>query len=208
MVILHQAVQMARQPGKREWEVLVRKSHNYKNGKSASEFPLRKATRLNLPAVTLRISYSIGMPDNVSKITAMASGILSHLNHWAICKPGGKQPGKQIPQKTPCCFSSPVIFVYCLPFSPFFRTKFEILVWCCFGAYTFRQRKHCCLFQKQVPLVRNVERWFLPQVVRAKKHGPTAISMQGEITRNEWKIPCFRNHKRLRRVPWSARRGA
>lgn len=46
----------------------------------------KKLSKINISSLTLRLSFSIGIPRCIAKISAMAAGILSHSNHWTIVK--------------------------------------------------------------------------------------------------------------------------
>ena len=46
----------------------------------------QKLSKINISSLTLRLSFSIGIPSSIAKISAMAAGILSNLDHWTIVK--------------------------------------------------------------------------------------------------------------------------
>ena len=165
-----------------------------------------KLPRLNLPALTLRISYSIGMPDNVSKITAMASGILSHLNHWAICKPGGKHPGGN---------------KYTTKKHHVVSHRRSYLCIACLLVLSLEQNLKCWydvvlehiplgkenivahLFRKQVPTLRNVGGGSTSRSSEGSRStDATAISLQGE-RRGEMEKYLFLQSQTTSRVPWT-----
>ena len=165
-----------------------------------------KLPTLNLPALTLRISYSIGMPHNVSKITAMASGILSHLNHWAICKPGGKHPGgnKYTTKKHHVVSHrrSYLCIVCLLVLSLEQNLEFwydVVLAHIPLG----NENIVAHLFQKQVPILRNVGGGSTSRSSEGRRStDATAISLQDE-QRSDMEKYLFLQSQTASRVPWT-----